>query len=338
MLIYLAYYPHDSNDFVPMIETLEDASHFPEAENADGTALSFNERYRKMKLASVNRAEKAAKEAEEKRRQAWIARFPWEPVVDEDFPYIPEKYLPRYHGDSIEEKIINGQKQNYTALKDLFSNEMRYTAQFEKMCDILSEYDRTEDPVLAKRIFSHLWNHHRYKGRDEEKSRRYARGIVAALTNPRLGDEYYFSKAGRKEAEEIMQVLLSEVLGMETLPKPFPFAEEEIRRRVTFYEAVQSGDPDLVGDFLVPYKGWAQKYEALLRRQKEQSEKHFTLQIPELPPGSPSGPAVMLMPRVDEEGKPVFDEDGRPVFDTVDLGIMGGDEGLPRSPVQRQEP
>ncbi len=260
---------------------------------------------------------------ETERKQAWIERFPWKPVVDSSFPYVPEKYVPSYQGDPIEEKIVNAQKENYAALKNLFSNELRYTAQFEMMHDILAKYGRTEDPVLAVEIFTLLWHHFFYKYRDEERASSFARGIVASLTDPRSGDEYFFSEAGRIEAEEIMQALLSGVQGMENLPRPYYFAEGNARRRMTFDQAVRSGDPALVGDFLVPYRGWAARYEALLRRQKEQSENMWDVGIPDLPPGYPPGPAVILVPRVGEDGEPEHGENGNPEMDAIDLGVVG---------------
>ena len=145
---------------------------------------------------------------------------------------------------------------------NVFFSETRYTAQFQSRYEILSKYERNYDPVLAIEIFHFLWNYHKFKDNDDKEANIYARGIVAALTDPWNGDEYYFSDKGREEVEIIIEDLITNVKGMENLPVPWPMTEEEDGYGMTYTIRFRSGDPELVGDFLVPYKSWAKKYLA----------------------------------------------------------------------------
>ena len=46
--------------------------------------------------------------------------------------------------------------------------------------------------------------------------------------------------------------LVDEVKGMETLPEPWPKTDEENRMQMSYSQMFQHGDPELVGDMLVP--------------------------------------------------------------------------------------
>ena len=56
--------------------------------------------------------------------------------------------------------------------------------------------------------------------------------------------------------------LVDEVKGMETLPEPWPMTDEENRMQMSYGQMFQHGDPELVGDMLVPYAGWVDDYAA----------------------------------------------------------------------------
>ena len=240
--------------------------------------------------------------AERRRLEKWKQRFPWEPVVDDNFPYVPHKYVPGYKPtNSYEGTVILEQKHNYKNLKRFFSNEVRYTAQFESMYNILEKYNRNNDPALAKRVFEHLWNYHHHKDTNAYKAKSYKSGVIAALTSPRNADEYYFSPEGIKEAEIIADDLIDNVKEMQSIPYPWPITEEEHRTKQTYDMRIMSGDPDLVGDFLVPYVGWADKYAELMKEQRRAPTRAI-VNLPKLPPGYPSGPAYVLVPVKDENG------------------------------------
>ena len=103
-----------------------------------------------------------------------------------------------------------------------------------------------------------------------------------------------------------MQDLLLNVKDLENFPVPWPMNDEE--RICTYDMRVRSGDPELVGDFLVPYKGWAKKYAALMTEQHN-APPAVTHVFPKLPPGYPSGPLFRVIKRVDQHGTIVFEEE-----------------------------
>ena len=150
-LLFVVRFPHDRSanpDPADRDLVRENIVHV-----ADNDSRQKGRAYKKM---IEDMTAQSVQRTEEHRKQQWMKRFPWKPVVDENFPYVPHKYVPRYRPtNSVEDHIIRKQKSNYVALRELYSNEVRYTVQFESMHDILSRYGRTNDPVLAKNIFQH---------------------------------------------------------------------------------------------------------------------------------------------------------------------------------------
>ena len=194
MITAIMLWLSSQNGFDPLVEHgWESNSDKPSTESVDNLGSTH---YSRPNIETIGSSERVSEGYE--KNQEWINEFPWEPVVDEDFPYIPHVFVEDYKcTNSVEETLIFEQKENYTHLKQLFSNEVRYSTQFESMYYILSKYERNYDPVLAKEIFELLWNYHKYKDHDDIKAMEYARGIVAALTDPRNGIIFLMTEGGR---------------------------------------------------------------------------------------------------------------------------------------------
>lgn len=90
---------------------------------------------------------------EDNRRKLWEQNFPWQPTYD---PAV-----------MVTAEMLSDSPSNATAvrnhfyLKKFFDNELRFSPQFEQLCRIMEEYDRTENPVALGRAFDTLREYHR---------------------------------------------------------------------------------------------------------------------------------------------------------------------------------
>ena len=211
--------------------------------------------------------EHAVSVAEAHRRENWKANFPWPPATDPRVRYDPVKYALGYRPThAFEAAMLGRAESNHERLKRFYADDIRFSSQFEQACNILSEYGMTNNQVKTSWIFGHMWNYHQRKETNSQGALRARNSIVANLSQSGWNQPPYKSEAEREERKEVYRMvarrLVDEVKGMETLPEPWPMTDEENRMQMSYGQMFQHGDPELVGDMLVPYAGWVDDYAA----------------------------------------------------------------------------
>ena len=217
--------------------------------------------------------EHAVSVAEAHRRENWKANFPWPPATDPRVRYDPVKYALGYRPThAFEAAMLGRAESNHERLKRFYADDIRFSSQFEQTCNILSEYGMTNNQVLTSWIFGHMWNYHQRKETNPQRALRSRNSIVANLLRSGWNRPPYISSAKREERKEVYRMvarrLVDEVKGMETLPVPWPMTDEENRMQMSYGQMFQHGDPELVGDMLVPYAGWVDDFAATFKQRR----------------------------------------------------------------------
>lgn len=216
---------------------------------------------------------------EQARRERWKEAFPWKPTTDPDVEITED--LVQLHGSGMQHPIF----ANHGFLKGFFENEARLTPQFERLQAILARHGRDENPVVVGKIFQNLWRYHEATSHDPsdtvmnqpapwitptpvialdtgepitwgEKVDTLKESILYNLAAQRVWpDREALSEA---EGRQILEEILSEIQGMETLENP----------RFTYFQDYEN-ELSLGDSPLVPYVGWQAAYD---RWEEEQAQ------------------------------------------------------------------
>ena len=271
--------------------------------------------------------QRIAARAEEVRMEKWKANFPWQPTTDPAVVYDPTRHhggkfsgswnspdWPKSNDPPYMKSVDRAVRENYVSLKRFYADDVRFTVQFEQMYGILAEYGRTNNPVLVSRVFQNLWRYQNpqsssYLGQSAKNS------IIAKLSSPQWLNPHYYTDAGEEESREIAERLIEEIEGIDSLPRPFGETYEEFHIdddgnhvAMSYNRRLNSGDPELVGDFLVPYEGWTEEYEEWQKSQ----HKQFLISLTN---GDSSFKSVFpeYFPPIGIKDNKVVDRDGDPI-------------------------
>ncbi len=211
-------------------------------------------------------AEQKAIDQTEAQREAWKKNFPWKPTRDHDV-VVTQTILNSGYAEPMLE--------NHGFLRGFFQNDARFTPQFQKFYEIVSDYGRDDNPVAIGQSFQNLWDLHEALTHDPEEVLMNSDGTPATyieawetndaqkpltygvLTRKLWGSIGSFLHDQRDwpekdpeqlpppEIQKVIQRLFTEVQGMDSIPDPeFAFNggyEDELK----------------VGDIpLVPRVGW----------------------------------------------------------------------------------
>ena len=232
---------------------------------------------------------------EDNRRKLWEQNFPWQPTYDSAVTATADMLSDYSEEDSTA-------VENHFDLKEFFEDEMRFSPQFEQLCRIMEEYDRTENPLALGWAFETLREYHRVMRKDPNEVRlrsngepvmRRVRGDPITLPDGspgwtltdkwetstygqhlenlresicgRLADPYFWPHKDRMPKEQldaVVERLINEIPGMADLKGSFLSDSGAI-----FLDTIQTlkvGDP-----LLVPYAGYQAAYEALENKRHQ---------------------------------------------------------------------
>ena len=155
---------------------------------------------------------------EDHRRKLWEQNFPWQPTYDS--------------ANTVTAEMISASPRSRWAtdthfyLKKFFDNELRFSPQFEQLCRIMEEYDRTENPVALARAFDTLREYHRIlreenleelvRNSDGTPVRRRVRGELITLSDGSRGweiNDEWETFTHREDAESMKSCLASAIAG-----------------------------------------------------------------------------------------------------------------------------
>lgn len=252
--------------------------------------------------------QRIAARAEEVRMEKWKANFPYRPTTDPAVMRDPEVNYSTLDGPGppYMENVRMAIRDNHNYLSGFYADDVLYTVQFEKMYGILAEYGRTNNPVMVGRVFEDLWLY-----QNPEKTRwsrsKMKESIAAELSGSHWLNPHYYTDAGEEESREIAERLIEEIEGMDSLPRPF-YGNIHDDDPVSYFDRLKLENPELVGDFLVPYEGWTEEYEEWQKSQ----HKQFLISLTN---GDPSFKSVFpeYFPPVDIKDNKLVDRDGDPI-------------------------
>ena len=225
---------------------------------------------------------------EDNRRKLWEQNFPWKPTFDPENTVTAEMIS--------DEPRSRQATDNHFQLKKFFDNELRFSPQFEQICRIMEEYDRTENPVALGLAFDHLREYHRIlreENLDEIKRKsdgtprkRRVRGELRTHSDGTRSwgrtdewETYTYRETAEDMKECVGSTIASEMLWPHKEMMHYEKIDEVVERlvsEITGWADVKggyliwgtSGDPDArmalkVGDpLLTPYEGYQAGYEA----------------------------------------------------------------------------
>ncbi len=91
---------------------------------------------------------------EDNRRKLWEQNFPFQPTFDPAVT-VTADMISDYPEDGLTAR------ENHFDLKVFFESELRFSPQFEQLCRIMEEYDRTENPLALAWAFETLREYHK---------------------------------------------------------------------------------------------------------------------------------------------------------------------------------
>ena len=214
---------------------------------------------------------------EDNRRNLWEQNFPWKPTYD---PAV--QFKPGMSRSAIE---------HHFHLKNFFENELRFSPQFEQLCRIMEEYDRTENPLALAGIFEVLTDYHKDSrhnpeelvrksdGRPSTQRKRVGGPFESYTWEEKLGVDkkvlYSLIQGGSRSwphkepmsdelVDSIIEELVNEVPGMTEVRGDFTSAGDKIMVLGGWTQSLKEGD-----SLLVPYEG----YQAGLDEWKDNRQR-----------------------------------------------------------------
>lgn len=246
----------------------------------EGEATPSPEEYHaKLKKLKVSAEEKSIEQTKAQREE-WKRNFPWKPTRDPDV-VVTQKIVDSTYAEPMLE--------NHGFLKGFFKNEARFTPQFQKFYEIVSEYGRDDNPVAIGQSFQNLWDLHEALTHDPEEVLMNADGTPGTYIEPwETNDEQkpwtygvyarglwgsigaFLHRQGSwpekdpeqlppPEIQKVIHRLFTEVQGMDSIPDPrFVFNGD-------YQDELQVGDSPLV-----PRVGWQAAYDKWNEEVKDQ--------------------------------------------------------------------
>ncbi len=216
-------------------------------------------------------AEEKTIEYTKTQREEWKRNFPWKPTRDP--------------GVIVTKKIVDStyaepMLENHGFLKGFFENDARFTPQFQKFYEIVSEYGRDDNPVAIGQSFQNLWDLHEALTHDPEEvlmnsdgtpgtyieawepndaQKPWTYGVFTRMLWGSIGSFLHSQSSWPEkdpeqlpppEIQKVIHRLFTEVPGMDTIPDPrFVFNGD-------YQDELQVGDSPLV-----PRVGWQAAYD-----------------------------------------------------------------------------
>ena len=274
--------PNATNKVVKVEEVIPvqpEANEEAKAIGGGDAAAEFRERH--------NRA-LSPQAREDNRRKLWEENFPWKPTYDS--------------ANTVTAEMVSDEPKNRRAtdnhfqLKQFFDNELRFSPQFEQICRIMEEYDRTENPVALGLAFDHLREYHRIlweenldelvRRADGTPAKQRVRGDPITLSDGSPGwtlTDKWETYTHRENAESMKESIGAAIAAESLWPhkERMPYdkiveVEERLISEISGWADVKgddliwgtSGDPKVrmalkVGDpLLTPYEGYQAGYDA----------------------------------------------------------------------------
>ena len=218
------------------------------------------------RLRDPERIRTVIEEAEDKGYETWKMDFPW-----------PQTHDPSIDQDSVKTLLTSRKssavhlRQVHYRLKQFYSDEARYSPQFEQTYRVFKKYDMAKDPIPIMRAFHYMRRYAEAESYMPEEVI-FGRGrllpkkwgaiaeeqfeqIVVSLDNSTSDwlDDSLLDADGQERAIELARQLVSTVKNMRDLPMDVmhygsgsgSFSDEEIQQLLSGEEK-----------FLVPYVGW----------------------------------------------------------------------------------
>lgn len=176
---------------------------------------------------------------EDHRRKLWEQNFPWKPIYDSAVTVTadmisdnPKRLTPVW---------------NHFYLKNFFGNELRFSPQFEQLCRIMEEYDRTENPLALAGIFEVLTNYHKDSRQDSEELVRESDGRPSTQRKRVGGPFESYTWGERLETEK--EVLRGLINSGYDWPHKEPMSDERVDSIIEELVNEVPGMAEVRGDF-----------------------------------------------------------------------------------------
>ena len=148
---------------------------------------------------------------EDHRRKLWEQNFPFQPTFD---PAVTVT------ADMISDEPEDlGPSQNHFDLKVFFESELRFSPQFEQLCRIMEEYDRTENPLALAWAFETLREYHKAIRENPDE--------VIPNSRTRTADGGWKPLTWGEHAEGLKPCILSRIDGRSQWPDKEPMPEDQ---------------------------------------------------------------------------------------------------------------
>lgn len=279
--------------------------------------------WRPQAVASISNSD-----TEDERLLKWKSSFPWKPTHDPQLKFVPDRHLSDHDTESPMSATDMYTGANHYVLKNFFSDDARFSPQFERFYRILEESDRGHNPVEAARAFYLLRSYHHaafeHNENDEISSEernligkrnvktwgQYTHKLLSSLHVELITSEWhrpgFLTEQGRADAHGLIERLLDEVVGLENLPVDvMSYAiVGGLNSRNPEARGLLSGEEEL----LVPYVGWTEEHAMMEGVQSKQFQTSYEQGDPSLKEVAPE-----LFPPVGVKNGQLVDKDGDPV-------------------------
>ncbi len=229
------------------------------------------EAYHEKLQALKQTAKTKAIEHSKTQREEWKRNFPWKPTRDPDV-VVTKKIVDSTYAEAMLE--------NHGFIKGFFQNEARFTPQFQKFYEIVSDYDRDDNPVAIGLSYQNLWDLHEALTHDPNEVITNSDGTPATYIEPWESEDAqkpltygvytkrlwgsigaFLHRQGSwpekdpeqlppPEIQKVIHRIFTEVQGMDSIPDP------GFTLNADYQDELQTGDSPLV-----PRVGWQAAYD-----------------------------------------------------------------------------
>lgn len=286
-----------------------------------------------------------SKTAEKMRLENWKKNFPWKPINDPDVKFDPFRIFYDYVGERNAQGVPQTAVENKTAdnhcvLKKFYSDDTRFTPQFESFYKIMNEHDRGHNPAEAASVFNALRKYyhaaiehgptekHEYIGDPSQKPswhpKTWGEQAKTELDNLRGRlmfwywlDQEFDTNDGQAKLMGLIDRLVTEVEQIDLLP----IDAMDYAGISGLWESQPEAQGLLDGteDLLVPYVGWNEAAEQYQAEQDHQFRLSYQSGDPSLKAAAPE-----LFPPVGIQNGQLVDKDGDPVkwHEGMEIGLI----------------